>query len=614
MKRITYVALGVVVVAVAAAVLVRATRPEPEPVRVVQWSNSHLMRPELLPKMAEEFNREGHTTPSGKPIEVEVVQYDSVDQIDDLESRVSGRGPRDRAVPDPTVVTPQAEHWLSVLNADAGRDVVDAVGSPSIARTVVGIVTYRDIAECLGWPDEPFGYADLIALRSDPAGWRKYPCWDPAWGPKPLVAFTNPRTSTTGRSVLISLYSMATGKAPEELTEADVQDPAVRAKVREFAGLVDHYYPGTIPLNTKVYQGPKFGQFFLMPEDNLIRLYEGHEKANINGQTVEAPPIDAPMVMMYPEEGATWHSHPAAVVDAQWVSGDERDAATEWIEYLRADDRQSRFMKAGFRPGTDLPLSAPISARFGADPKQPRTELRTNRTDPAVIRDVVDSWGDVKRPAVVTFVVDTSGSMNEGGRIDRAKSGLEQALKVMAAQNQVGLVGFADAVYTTIPPKPLGTVAVDLFDTVEGFRASGRTALYDAIAEGIRLSDSAAAPDDAIRAVVVLSDGLASCDLGKLRLDDLFEMRTRSEVPVASFDGTECDLTANDGKGSIRSADVVGVRSKLSTAHPVQVFFVGVGEADLDVGRIVAEATGAEYQGTPEADLAAVLGAVSDYF
>ena len=46
----------------------------------------------------------------------------------------------------------------------------------------------------------------------------------------------------------------------------------------------------------------------------------------------------------------------------------------------------------------------------------------------------------------------------------------------------------------------------------------------------------------------------------------------------------------------------------------LQVFFLGFGEADINVGRILAEATGAEYQGSTDEDLAAVIEALSGYF
>jgi hypothetical protein len=38
------------------------------------------------------------------------------------------------------------------------------------------------------------------------------------------------------------------------------------------------------------------------------------------------------------------------------------------------------------------------------------------------------------------------------------------------------------------------------------------------------------------------------------------------------------------------------------------------GAADIDIGRILAQATGAEYQGSTEKDLAAVIEELSGYF
>jgi hypothetical protein len=60
--------------------------------------------------------------------------------------------------------------------------------------------------------------------------------------------------------------------------------------------------------------------------------------------------------------------------------------------------------------------------------------------------------------------------------------------------------------------------------------------------------------------------------------------------------------------------DVIGSSLKVPTKHPVQVFFIGIGDADINVGRILAQATGAEYQGATEKDLAEVLEAFSKYF
>ena len=53
--------------------------------------------------------------------------------------------------------------------------------------------------------------------------------------------------------------------------------------------------------------------------------------------------------------------------------------------------------------------------------------------------------------------------------------------------------------------------------------------------------------------------------------------------------------------------DVIGSGLKIPTSHHVQVFFIGLGDADINIGRILAQATGAEFQGATEKDLAEVI-------
>ena len=130
---------------------------------------------------------------------------------------------------------------------------------------MIGIVTYEEMAKCLGWPEKTLGFADIIELRADPRGWEKYECAKPSWGKTPLLAFTDPTTSSTGRSLHLALYSFAAGKRPDQLTIADVNNSQVIAYVKEFQGLIDHYLIGTTVLNAKIYQGPRYGHFFIMP-------------------------------------------------------------------------------------------------------------------------------------------------------------------------------------------------------------------------------------------------------------------------------------------------------------------------------------------------------------
>ena len=384
--------------------------------------------------------------------------------------------------------------------------------------------------------------------------------------------------------------------------------------VKDFQKLIDHYLFGTTVLNTKIHQGPRYGHFFVMPEDNLIHLYEGTEKSYLNGIKTTAPPIEERMVMIYPKEGSMPRNNCACIVKADWVSEEQVEAAQRWIDFIREDEQQRVFMAAGFRPGTDLDLNyagSKISSEFGLDPEEPRVVLNPSLTRPEVAAAIDENWEQVKRPSVVTFVVDTSGSM-QGPKLDQARDGLIRALDNMAHNNQVGLVTFNDQVNTRTPVAPLAENRFGIADAVREMRAGGSTALYSAIRAGIEMTDAATGDTDAIRGVVVLTDGQANQDQG---LDTLIRMMSRNEIAIRQFEGFSGSQAVDERGGRVVREDVMGTGLAMKTHHPVQVFFIGIGaDADIQVGRILAEATGAEFQGTTEKDLANVLAEFSKYF
>lgn len=613
MKQLTRSIILVMIVATIGGGLFRIFWRGGERLVIVHWTTGHLMRSGLLPEMAAEFNRTAHRTSSGKRIEIKVFDCGSWEQAEDLLSRVTRGVPVNRNRPNPTIVTPSAAHWLVPVNQAAGRTIVDLKTSLSIARAFIGIVTYKEMAECLGWPDKEIGYADIIALRNDPLGWSGYPCAKAEWGQRPLVAYTDPTTSSTGRSVLFTLYAIAAGKSPEQLTISDVRDPKVVDYVKQFQKLVDHYMIGTTVLNTKIYQGPRYGHFFLMPEDNLIHLYEGTERAFINGVKVSAPPIEQPMVMMYPKEGSMARNNCAGIVQASWVTEEHREAAQKWIDFLREDDQQSVFMTAGFRPATNLPLADTISGKYGLDPTQPTIEFNPALIDPAVASEIDQAWAEVKRPAIVTFVLDTSASM-QGEKLLQAKEGMIRVLDTMAKNNQIGFLSFDVNVTNRIPVASLPANRFIIANALKGLTAQGGTALYDAIKTAVEMTDTTVGEEDAIRGVVVLTDGRANH--GQTELHELIRMMSNNEIPIQQFSGFQDTQKALDEQGRlIDKKDIIGTALKLEGHHPVQIFFIGIGEdADMEVGRMLAEATGAEFQGTTKKDLASVFEAFSKYF
>jgi hypothetical protein len=78
------------------------------------------------------------------------------------------------------------------------------------------------------------------------------------------------------------------------------------------------------------------------------------------------------------------------------------------------------------------------------------------------------------------------------------------------------------------------------------------------------------------------------------------------ETSCANADGTAVDIK-----------DVIGTGLALRTRHPIQIFYVGIGkDADIQVGRLLAEATGGEYQEASDGQgvLSRVIELISGYF
>ncbi|HEY94876.1 MAG TPA: VWA domain-containing protein, partial [Dehalococcoidia bacterium] len=630
-ERLRALAVTIVVLFTIFGVSVKLALPEPT-INVVHWTTGHLVRDGLLMDMAKEFNESDNRIASGTRIVVQVCNVPSelqgkyLTQLIKHGTRIDlwkeTNGYVDADTPDPVIVTPSSAHWLVTTNHEVERTVVDLENSLPIVRPVIGIVTYEEMAKLLGWPDKEIGYADIIELCGDPDGWSKYSedrygiAYSDKWGQEALLAFTDPVTSSTGRSLYLGLYAIAANKLPQDLTEKDVQNPEVVEYIKNFQTLIDHYLIGTTVLNTKIHQGPRYGHFFIMPEDNLIHLYEGTEKAYELGRVVTAPPLKGRkqrMVMIYPKEGSMPRNNIAGIVQADWVTEEQVEASQQWIEFIRRDKQQKAFMAAGFRPGTDLDLHYPgskITAEYGLDPDEPRVVLNPSYTKPDVAQEICEAWEFVKRPGIVTYVVDNSGSMI-GNKLDKTKKGLNLALNSMATNNQVGFVTFNDAADMTIPVRPLEENRGSMEDAVDRMEAQGETALYDAIKKGIEMTDTAEGDENAIRAVVVLTDGQAN--RGTTELDDLILMES-DPYKIIKFAGM-VDSIAYDERGMpIPRDQITGVDLAVETRHPVQIFFIGIGDADLDIGRMLSEATGAEYQGVEEEDLANVLEEFSKYF
>jgi Ca-activated chloride channel family protein len=269
-------------------------------VKITMWSSGEKMT--YLKDAVEQYNKEDHRLANGKDIHVTVVQVNSGPMSDHLIARIrDGIGFPDNA-PEPHIISPSVDSWLTRVNYRTSTETFDLANTKALALSPVVIAMYEEMAQCLGWPQTELGWADIIALAQSPEGWAAYPCARAEWGRKPLLAWTDPSVSSTARSALFATYSAASGKPADELTAADVQNPDVEQYVRSLQSAVDHYFPETLKLQAKLFDGPKFVQFVPLEEYNLVWLKDGLIS---DGSTTR--PLERRMVAIYPKEGTFWH-------------------------------------------------------------------------------------------------------------------------------------------------------------------------------------------------------------------------------------------------------------------------------------------------------------------
>ena len=465
----------------------------------------------------------------------------------------------------PTIWSPSSSMWGRLLTQVADVPWVPK-DSESFARTPLVIAMWEAQARALGWPKKELGWSDVIAEAGNPKGFARY--GHPEWG-RFRLGQTNPDFSTSGLSAVVAEYYAATGKT-EGLTAKDLNNPAVRAKVRSIQSSIVHYGDTTLFFAEQLAKrGPAYASAVAMEETTLV---DYNTREDLRG--------DGPkLVGIYPKEGTFFSDNPLIVLEGDWVSKSEQAAADKLVTYLLSKKMQQRVGKAGFRPADPaLKLDDTLSAKNGVDPDQPKR--RMSLPSPQLIARIRGLWHEDRKPADVAIVLDVSGSMLEENRLVEAQGGLIKFVDFFGRRDRAALISFSDVAQTIIPLGVMNDPArARMKATVDGLFAEGGTAVYDATLQAVKLLREQGDPQH-IQAVVVLTDGLdnkSSASLQQL-LDD------------------------------------VGVE-EAGAQEPVRVFTIAYGsDASIDEMREIANSTGAlAYEGNPD-DISAIYTSISSFF
>jgi len=533
---------------------------------------------ELLGDLANEFNKSEPTTRSGKCIFVRPEKKSSGAAATALEEGWN----EDVDGPKPIIWSPASSAWGAVLNqrlADAGKEPLAPTGAEPFMLTPLVIAMPKPMADAIGYPATPIGFADLARLAADPQGWAAY--GRPEWGPFRLGK-TNPNFSTSGLSALIAQTYAATGKTTG-LSPEDLDDPTVVQFSKDIESAVVHYGDITMTFLNNWFRADQRGTSLTyasavaVEEKSVIDYNRGNPDGVVSpGEELRKPKI--PLVAVYPKEGTLFSDNPFFVLDADWVTDDLREGAKLFEDFVQKPENQKRVVSFGFRPGnSDVATTDPVSAANGVDPTQPQTLLEVPA--PKIMTGLLDRWALNRKTGRVLMVLDVSGSMGDSPgpdssdtKLELAKQAAIDALAEFKVDDEVGLRIFStglgpqqDQTFLDLQPvEPIGPKREALASSIDGLVPTNGTPLYDVALASYRAMREGYDPSR-INAIILLTDGVN--DDGQP--DDDADQRSTLLKEIRS------GVTGESGK-------------------PVRIFTIGYGsDADMSALTSISEASDA---------------------
>jgi Ca-activated chloride channel homolog len=551
---------------------------------------------ELLTDLARRFEDSGADV-GGRCIQVKVARVSSGAGA----SLLTAGWPKPKVNGErPVIWSPAASTWGAVLDqrrADAGRDPYVTTPGKSFMLTPLVIAMPQPMAEALGYPQTPVGFSDVLALAQDPTGWEGR--GHPEWGPF-RFGKTNPNFSTSGLAQTVAQYYAATGKT-SDLTLEDLGRPEVEAFSSGVESAVVHYGDTTLTFLNNLYRADRRGNPFgyasavAVEEKSVLDYNRGNPDGILDpGERPRAPRV--PLVAIYPKEGTLYSDNPLIVLDAPWVSQQEKAAADRFAEFVTRTNNQRRVLRYGFRPGNPaVSIGKPIVAKNGVDPNQPQTTLEVPR--PAVLAGVIDEWNRVRKKARVLLVMDVSGSMGDEAdpdsgdtKLDLAKRAAIAALGEFNAEDEVGLRIFSTDISNREPTDyrdvvdigPMSANRSALESNIQRLVPTQGTPLYTVTGDSYEQMVEQYDPTR-INAVVLLSDG-------------------RNEDP------------RNEDLGALLRT--LRAQNEGEATRPVRIFPIAYGgDADEATLKRIAEATSAaSYSAVDPATIVNVFNAVVSNF
>jgi Ca-activated chloride channel family protein len=236
----------------------------------------------------------------------------------------------------PTIWSPASSIWLPFLNTKwseltGGGSIVNSESTVRIIYSPIVIATWESFNQTY----EISGFQDLRDLNLNPSVTVR-------------MAHTDPRLSNSGFMSVIMSISAASGNPTENLTMSDLTNQNNQLWLKEFESSAIIYGKSTGFLARYMEsQGPS--------ELNVAFLYENLIR------DISSTAIGGKIIAIYPEEGTLYSDHPFSILDASWITSDQRMVADAFLNYLNQTSTIESALQYGFRPiDTSIPLDPEV--------------------------------------------------------------------------------------------------------------------------------------------------------------------------------------------------------------------------------------------------------------
>ncbi|MGB5911608.1 MAG: substrate-binding domain-containing protein [Promethearchaeia archaeon] len=226
----------------------------------------------------------------------------------------------------PTIWSPASSIWMTFLNtkwADYTGSVIPIVDIEAAVKLIYSPIVIATW-ETFNVTHNIQGFTDLHDLNLDPSVNVK-------------MAHTDPRLSNSGYMSVIMAVSAASGTTSENLTMSDLTNSNNQQWLREFESSAVMYGKSTGFLARYMKSGGPDALNIAFLYENLIR-------------DISSTSVGGKVIAVYPEEGTIYSDHPFCILNANWITPEQRDVAEEFLDFLNQTETVESAMTYGFRP------------------------------------------------------------------------------------------------------------------------------------------------------------------------------------------------------------------------------------------------------------------------